>query len=120
MTTIGSAPTQIAWNVTRGDTSTIRVYFLENDESTPVDISTWDIIATAYNVKKKTTDDLEITVGTGYIDVTATSDITIEWGTGFGSIIGTLFFDIQTTINDVVWTPVVGNITVIGNVSGVL
>lgn len=120
MTTIGSDPIQINWDVTRGDTSTIRIDFLENDQATPIDISSWDIISTAYNVKKKTTDDLEVIVGNGYIEITATSDITSEWGTGFGSIIGNLFFDVQTTIGDIVWTPISGTITVLGNVSGVL
>jgi hypothetical protein len=120
MTILGSDPIQTNWNVTRGDTSIIRLEFLEDDEATPIDISAWDIISTAYNIKTKTTDDLEVTIGTGFVDITVPADISIDWGTGFGSVVGTLFFDVQVTSGDFIWTPVTGTITVLGNVSGVL
>lgn len=120
ITSIGSDPSVIKWNVTRGNTSKIRIDFLGTDEVTPFDISTWDFIATAYYPKNDTAYELEIATGTGYVEITALPDVTIEWGAGYGSIIGELLFDVQATIGDTVWTPVVGTISVIGNVTGVL
>lgn len=114
----GSNPAIIKWNIVRGDTAKLRVQFLENDEVTAVSTSGWEYAASAYSVKWDVLDELEIEVGSGYIDIVAPSDITAEWGSGSASIVAELAFDLEITINDTVWTPIVGTISVIGDVTG--
>lgn len=114
----GSNPVNVQWDIVRGDTAPLRIDFLDDDEVTPVDISTWTIEATAYSPKDDASDELDVVVGNGFITVTAPSDITGYWGTGYSSIVSELLFDIQVTIDDRVWTPVIGTIRVIGDVTG--
>lgn len=117
--TFGADPAVIKWQVVRGDTSILRVEFLENDESTSYDTSTWTYLASAYDYKGDVTDELEVSSGDGYVEIVATSDISQYWGTGYGSIVAELAFDLQVTIDgDTVWTPVVGTISVLGDVTG--
>jgi hypothetical protein len=116
---LGIEPVNIRWNVTRGDTSSIRVQFLESDEETSVDTSTWVFEATAFNNRTKIFDDLDVRVDGNDIVITATSDLTEFWGTGFKSTVAELSFDLQVVIDRfTVWTPIVGTITVIGDVTG--
>ena len=116
---IGSSPVNIKWNVVRGDTATLRVDFLEDDEVTAIDISEWDIEATAYDSKANLSYALDITVNNGWIVVTAESDITENWGTGIRYRVNELNFDVQVTLaDDTVWTPVIGVISVIADVTG--
>lgn len=116
---IGSSPVNIKWNVVRGDTATLRVDFLEDDEVTAIDISGWDIGATAYDSKANLSYALDITVNNGWIVVTAESDVTENWGTGIRYRVNELNFDIQVTLaDDTVWTPVIGVISVIADVTG--
>ena len=42
----GADPANIQWSVVRGDTSTLRVEFYENDETTAYNTATWDYAAT--------------------------------------------------------------------------
>jgi len=115
----GASPARVQWNIVRGDTSPLRIEFYENDEVTPYDTSGWDFAATAYDFKGDVLDELEVSAGAGYVDVTATSDITSLWGTGFTSVVAELAFDLQVTIDGVtVWTPVIGTIRVLGDVTG--
>ena len=115
----GANPANIKWNVVRGDTAVIRIQFLEDDEATAYDTSTWDFAASAYDYKNGITDELEITAGTGYVDITAPADITSLWGDGYKRTVAELAFDLQVTIdNDTIWTPVVGTISVLGDVTG--
>lgn len=114
----GSDPANIRWQVVRGDTSTIRVEFLENDESTPFSTSGWTYLSTTYDSRGDVLDELIVTPGNGYVDITAPADITTYWGVGYGSTIAELAFDLEVAIDsNTVWTPVVGTITVLGDVS---
>ena len=115
----GANPANIKWNVVRGDTAVIRIQFFEDDEATAYDTSTWDFAASAYDYKNGITDELEITAGEGYVDVVAPADITSLWGDGYKRTVAELAFDLQVTIdNDTVWTPVIGTISVLGDVTG--
>ena len=115
----GANPVNLKWTVVRGDTAELRVQFFENDEATAYDTSTWDYAASAYDYKNAITDELEITVGEGYVDIIAPADITSLWGDGYQRTVAELAFDLQVTIgNDTVWTPVVGTISVLGDVTG--
>ncbi len=116
--TFGSNPVIMQWDIVRGDTAPLRIDFLEDDEVTPTDISDWTVEATAYSPKDDASDELEVVIGNGYVDITAPADITAYWGTGYSSIVSELLFDVQVTIDDRVWTPVVGTIRVIGDVTG--
>lgn len=115
---IGADPVSTKWSVVRGDTSTIRIEFYSPDEVTYLDISTWTFLATAYNRASGADDQLEVIVEDGYVDIVASSDITETWGTGIASVVAELSFDLQVTIDDVVWTPVLGTIVVLGDVTG--
>lgn len=115
----GANPANIKWNVVRGDTSELRVEFYENDEATAWDTSSWEYAASAYDYKNEITDELEVVAGDGYVTITATADITSLWGEGYSRTVAELAFDLQVTIDrDTVWTPVVGTISVIGDVTG--
>jgi hypothetical protein len=116
----GADPVRIKWNVVRGDTASIRVEFLDNDEVTYFDTSDWSYAASSYDPKGEIIDELTVTPGEGYVDISAGPDLTQFWGTGYGSALAELNFDLQITIDDTVWTPVIGNILVIGDVSGSL
>ncbi len=115
----GADPMNIKWQIVRGDTSPLRIEFYENDEVTPYDMTGWDFVASAYDFKEDVTDELEVEVGEGYVEITATPDITKYWGTGYRSTVAELAFDLQVTIDgETVWTPVIGTISVLGDVSG--
>lgn len=116
----GADPARIKWNVVRGDTASIRVEFLDNDEVTYFDTSDWEYVASSYDPKGDIIDELTVTPGEGYVDIIAGPDLTQYWGTGYGSALAELSFDLQVTIGDTVWTPLIGNILVIGDVSGSL
>lgn len=114
----GSNPIIIKWNVVRGDTAKLRIQFFENDETTLFDTTGWEYAASAYDPKIDAVDELEVAVGSGYIDIVAPSEITENWGTGAGSVVAELSFDLEIIIDDTVWTPVLGTILVIGDVTG--
>jgi hypothetical protein len=113
----GADPANIKWRVIRGDSATLRVEFLENDEKTYFDISEWSFASTAYDFKGDVLDELEVVTYGGYVDIKASPEITEFWGTGFTSTVAELAFDLQVSIDDTIWTPVVGTITVLGDVS---
>ena len=116
---LGQEPVNITWNVVRGDTASIRIDFFEEDESTIIDISGWEIVASAYDPRTTFFDELEVTVNIGHIIVTAPAEITENWGTGIRARVNELSFDVQVTLtDDTIWTPVRGFISVIGDVTG--
>lgn len=116
---LGAQPINIKWNVVRGDTATLRVDFLEEDEATGIDISGWGIVASAYDPKTTFIDELDITVNDGWVVVTAPAELTENWGTGIKSRVNELSFDIEIILEDgTVWTAVRGIISVIGDVTG--
>lgn len=115
----GADPANIKWRIVRGDTAPLRVEFYENDEVTPYDIDGWEFEASTYDFKGDVIDELEVTPGNGYVDIVAPASITSLWGVGYGSVVAELAFDLQVTIDgDTVWTPVVGTITVLGDITG--
>jgi len=117
----GADPARIKWQIVRGDTSPLRVEFLEDDEVTYFDTSDWVFEATSYDPQSDALDSLEITAGDGYVDILAPSSITQLWGTGYKTIVTELTFDLQVTIDsDTVWTPLIGTISVIGDITGSL
>lgn len=115
----GADPANIKWRVVRGDTSPLKVEFFENDEVTPYDTEGWEYVATTYDFRGDVLDELEVEPGDGYVDIVAPAEITELWGTGYTSVVAELVFDLQVTIdNETVWTPVIGTITVLGDVTG--
>lgn len=116
---LGADPAIIKWNIVRGDTAPLRIEFYQNDEATAYDTTGWTYLASAYDFKGEVIDELDVTGGAGYVEITATPEITALWGTGFNKVVAELAFDLQVTIdNDTVWTPVIGTISVIGDVTG--
>ena len=117
----GADPARIKWNIVRGDTSPLRVEFLQDDEVTYFDTSDWTYEATSYDPQSDFLDSLEVTPGEGYVDIMAPASVTSLWGTGFKSVVTELTFDLQVTIDgETIWTPLIGTILVIGDVTGSL
>jgi hypothetical protein len=114
----GADPVSIRWNVIRGDTAILRVEFYEPDETTYLDISEWGFTSTAFNRREEVFDELELEINDGYVDIIALPEITETWGTGIGGRVFELTFDLQVEIEDKVWTPVLGTISVLGDVTG--
>ena len=118
---VGADPANIKWTVVRGDTAKLRVEFFEANEEDYFDISELSFEASTYDFRGDVVDPLTVEVSEGYVDIIASPAITREWGTGFTSHIAELAFDLQATFADgTVWTPVVGTIKVIGDVTGAL
>jgi hypothetical protein len=117
----GATPANIQWTVVRGDTATLRVDFLENDEVTKFDTSGWTYLATAYDRSGDILDELEVDSYEGYVIIKALPDVTVNWGSAYGSVVAELLFDLQVTLDDegetVIWSPVVGSICVLGDVT---
>ena len=117
----GSDPANIKWTIVRGDTCTLRVDFLNNDEVTYIDTDDWSYTASAYDKKTDIIDELEVESFEGYAIITAPAEITAFWGSTYSGIVAELSFDLQVALNDAndtIWTPVLGTISVVGNVSG--
>ena len=119
--TFGADPARIKWSIVRGDTSPLRVEFFEDDEVTYFDTSDWTYQATTYDPQSDALDELEVTPGNGYVDIMAPASITELWGLGYKTIVTELTFDLQVTIDEnTIWTPLIGTISVIGDVTGSL
>jgi hypothetical protein len=114
----GADPARIKWNIVRGDTSPLRVEFLQDDEVTYFDTSDWTFEATTYDPQSDVLDALEVTAGEGYVDIMAPASITQFWGTGYKPVVTELTFDLQVTIDNTIWTPVIGTISVFGDITG--
>jgi hypothetical protein len=114
----GADPVNVRWSVVRGDTAVLRVMFLEADEVTPLDLTGWIFESTAFNRKQEIFNELDVEIGTGYVDIIADSDVTESWGTGIGGRVIELIFDLQVEIGTRVWTPVLGTVSVLGDVTG--
>lgn len=116
----GQKPINLTWNVVRGDTATLKVEFLENDEVTYFDTSDWEFASSAYDSRGDIVDELDVVVLEGYVEIVAPSDITETWGNGFDSVIAELAFDLEITNGDEIWTPIIGTIVVAADVTGSL
>jgi hypothetical protein len=121
----GADPANVQWVVVRGDTATLKVEFWENDETTQFDTDGWVFEASAYDSVTDTTYELEVTPVENYVIITALPADTDDWGSGAGSVVAELSFDLEVTIpaegsgvEDTVWTPVIGTICVLGDITG--
>jgi hypothetical protein len=130
---LGASPANIQWTVVRGDNANLKVEFFEDDEVTPYDTSEWSFSATAYDPSSDVLDDLVVeTYEDGVVYILADKNITENWGgTKYKPIVAELRFDLTAVIpgdgvsggggdSETVWTPVVGTICVLGDVSGTL
>ena len=116
----GSDPARILWKIVRGDSSSIRVDFLENDEATGFDCEGWDFVSIAYDPKTDSEYELDIESEGHSVTIIAPADVTAEWGNIYGSVVAELLFDLQVDTGNEIWTPIVGSITVVGDVGGSL
>jgi hypothetical protein len=117
----GATPANIQWTVVRGDYSSFTVSFLENDEVTEFDTDGWAFAATAYDPSTDFLDELEVSVNGSSVTVSAPASVTENWGTKYRSVVAELSFDLQAIVPDgsttITWTPVIGTICVLGDVS---
>jgi len=117
----GATPANIQWTVVRGDSASFTVSLLENDEITEFDTEGWTYSATAYDPISDVLDNLPVTVEGSVVTVTAPADITANWGTKYKSVVAELSFDLQAVVPDgestITWTPVIGTICVLGDVT---
>lgn len=117
----GATPANIQWTVVRGDYASFTVSFLENDEVTEFDTDGWAFAATAYDPSTDFLDELEVSVNGSSVTVSAPASVTENWGTRYRSVVAELSFDLQAVVPDgsttITWTPVIGTICVLGDVS---
>lgn len=120
----GASPANIQWTVVRGDTATLLVEFLEDDEITPFDCDDWTFRATAYDPIGNVLDNLTVTVDDNEVTITALASVTKDWGTGYNQVASELRFDLEVIIEggsganaDTVWTPVIGTICVLSDMT---
>ena len=113
----GADPIRLKWQVVRGDTAIMRVEFYENDETTDYDTSGWEYASTTYDSRGDVLDRLSVTSGNGYVEIVASPEITANWGTGWSGTVAELSFDLEVTIDDIVWTPVIGTINVMADIT---
>jgi hypothetical protein len=123
MQTLGSNPAMINWRVVRGDTAKLRVSFLQKNEIDQYDTTGWEYSATAYDPKTETSYPLTIVLVDEYVDIIANAELTETWGAQQNTaIVAELSFDLQVSFpveddDPEIWTPIIGNITVIGDVT---
>jgi hypothetical protein len=111
----------------RGDTASLEIEFLEIDETTPFDTYGWTYKATSYDATGSILDDLPVTATMGVATITVDPCITEKWGTAYKTVVAELPFDLQITIpgeavsgyqaENIVWTPVIGTICVLGDIT---
>ncbi len=117
----GADPVTIQWRVVRGDTASLRVEFLQDNEVDFYDTDGWIFRATAYDQSGNVLDALECEPGEGFVDIKAYPSVTKNWGLKYLRTVAELPFDVQVTIpeliEDTVWTPVIGTIHVLGDIT---
>jgi hypothetical protein len=119
----GASPANIQWTVVRGDDATLKIEFFEDDEITVYDTDGWTYLSTAYDTAGEVLDELTVTESNGYATISIPADVTTNWGSQYKTVVSELPFDLQVTIpggsgeQDTIWTPVVGTICVLGNVT---
>jgi len=117
----GASPANVQWTVVRGDSATLKVEFFEDDESTYFDTDNWEFLATAYDVSGDFLDDLPVVAEDGYVEIKVPADITANWGLNYKTIVAELPFDLEVTITEgseiTTWTPVIGTICVLGDIT---
>jgi hypothetical protein len=119
----GATPANIQWTVVRGDTAILAVQFLEDDELTGWDTDGWTYSASAYDSNGDVLDELLVNVDGYEITIECSPDITSSWGSSYKSVVAELPFDLQITIPgvsvDTIWTPIIGTICVLGDITPV-
>lgn len=117
----GATPANIQWTVVRGDSASFTVSLLENDEVTEFDTEGWTYSATAYDPVSDILDELVVTSVGSILTVTAPELTTANWGTKYRSVVAELSFDLQAIVPDgnstITWTPIIGTICVLGDVT---
>lgn len=114
----GADPVTIQWRVVRGDTATLKIEFFEDNEVDYYDTTDWEYSATAYDQFGDVLDELTVNVSPGFVVLEACADVTKMWGVGYAATVAELPFDLQVKTNEgVIWTPVIGTIYVIGDVT---
>jgi hypothetical protein len=121
----GATPANIQWTVVRGDTATLVVEFLEDDEVTGFDTTDWTYKATAYDPVADLLDDLSVEADGHIVTITAPASVTELWGSSaYKQIAAELKFDLEVIIEggsgvnaDTVWTPVLGTICVLSDIT---
>ena len=117
----GATPANIQWTVVRGDSASFTVSLLENDEVTEFDTEGWTYKATAYDPIADVLDELTVSSDGSVVTVTAPADVTANWGSKYKSVVAELTFDLQAKVPDggstITWTPVIGTICVLGDVT---
>jgi len=119
----GASPANIQWTVVRGNSATLKIEFFEDDEITYWDTDGWTFLSTSYDPTGDVLDQLTVTEEAGYVTISVPAETTLNWGNQYKSVVSELPFDLQVTIpggsgeQDTVWTPVVGTICVLGNVT---
>jgi hypothetical protein len=119
----GASPANIQWTVVRGDSATLKIEFFEDDEVTYWDTDGWTFLSTAFDPTGSFLDELIVTDEQGYVTISIPADTTLNWGNQYKAVAAELPFDLQVTIpggsgeEDTIWTPVVGTICVLGNVT---
>jgi hypothetical protein len=117
----GADPVNIQWRVVRGDTGSLRVEFLQDNEVDFYDTAGWIFRATAYDQSGDILDALDCEPGEGFVDIKAYPSVTKNWGLKYLKTVAELPFDVQVTIpeliEDTVWTPVIGTIYVLGDIT---
>jgi hypothetical protein len=121
----GATPANIQWTVVRGDTAILVVEFLEDDEVTGFDTADWTYKATAYDPVADLLDDLSVEADGHIVTITAPASVTELWGSSaYKQVAAELKFDLEVIIEggsgvnaDTVWTPVLGTICVLSDIT---
>ena len=112
----GESPAKIVWNLVRGDDSSIEITLLD-DNGAALNTSGW-----TYSSKSSlggTLYNLTVTSAQNVVTVKAPSATTALWGAGaVTNPAAQLPFDLQVTKGDgTKWTPVIGRIVVIPDIT---
>ncbi len=117
----GANPASIQWKVVRGDTAQIFIDFFEDDEVTGFDCDGWTYRATTYDSSGDVLDELVVESEGHSVTIIAPASVTLNWGSGYKNVVSELPFDLQVNIptagENTIWTPIIGTITVLGDVT---
>jgi hypothetical protein len=87
----GASPANVQWTVVRGAMQP-KVEFLEDDESTYFDTDNWEYAATAYDASGDFLDELTVTLSEGFVTISASAEVTANWGIGYKTVVAELPF----------------------------
>ena len=116
----GNTPANIKWEINRGDSAELKIQFFESDEVTFWDTEGWDFVASAYDPVNDAVEELETFLDEDGIRLRVDSNLSAEWGSGFGKVVLNLPFDLKAIIPgnpENTWTIISGTIVVNADVS---